>query len=49
MSDGIITRFTGMSKADWNNAMRNAEAEYKVKYEAEQTTTQEPAPTKVAV
>ena len=38
MSDGIITRFTGMSKADWNNAMRNAEAEYKVKYEAEQTT-----------
>jgi hypothetical protein len=48
MSDGIITRFTGMSKADWNNAMRNAEAEYKVKYEAEQTT-QEPAPTKVAV
>ena len=49
MSDGIITRFTGMSKADWNNAMRNAEAEYKVKYEAEQTTTQESAPTKVAV
>ena len=48
MSDGIITRFTGMSKADWNNAMRNAEAEYKVKYEAE-PTTQEPAPTKVAV
>ena len=48
MSDGIITRFTGMSKADWNNAMRNAEAEYKVKYEAEQTT-KEPAPTKVAV
>jgi hypothetical protein len=28
--------------------MRNAEAEYKVKYEAQQTT-QEPAPTKVAV
>ena len=40
MSDGIITRFTGLSKADWNNAMRNAEAEYKVKYEAE---TKEPA------
>jgi len=49
MSDGIITRFTGMSKADWNNAMRNAEAEYKAKYEAEQTSTQETAPTKVAV
>jgi len=39
MSDGIITRFTGLSKADWNNAMRNAEAEYKVKYEAETTET----------
>jgi hypothetical protein len=49
MSDGIITRFTGMSKADWNNAMRSAEAEYKAKYEADQVATQEPAPTKVAV
>ena len=39
MSDGIITRFTGLSKADWNNAMRNAEAEYKVKYEADTTET----------
>ena len=37
MSDGIITRFTGLSKADWNNAMRNAEAEYKAKYEADKT------------
>ena len=47
MSDGIITRFTGLSKADWNNAMRNAEAEYKAKYDAETT---EPATTeKVAV
>jgi len=41
MSDGIITRFTGLSKADWNNAMRNAEAEYKAKYEVE--TKEEPA------
>ena len=40
MSDGIITRFTGMSKADWNNAMRSAEAEYKAKYEADQGYTE---------
>ena len=39
MSDGIITRFTGLSKADWNNAMRNAEAQYKAKYEADKTET----------
>jgi len=37
MSDGIITRFTGLSKADWNNAMRSAEAEYKAKYESTKT------------
>ena len=47
MSDGIITRFTGLSKADWNNAMRNAEAEYKTKYEAE--TTEPATEQKVAV
>ena len=48
MSDGIITRFTGLSKADWNNSMRNAEAEYKKKYStdtAETTATEQ----KVAV
>ena len=39
LSDGLITRFTGMSKADWNNAMRSAEAEYNKKYEAETTET----------
>ncbi len=32
MADGIITRFTGMSKSDWNSMMNSAEAEYKVKY-----------------
>ena len=32
MSDGIITRFTGLSKADWNNAMKLAETEYNAKY-----------------
>ena len=47
MSDGIITRFTGLSKADWNNAMRNAEAEYKAKYEAD--TTEPATEQKVAV
>ena len=47
MSDGIITRFTGLSKADWNNSMRNAEAEYKAKYEAE--TTEPATEQKVAV
>ena len=39
MSDGIITRFTGLSKADWNGFMKNAEIEYKAKYS-------DPVPTK---
>ena len=29
LADGIITRFTGLSKADWNDYMNSAEAEYK--------------------
>ena len=29
LADGIITRFTGLSKTDWNNYMNSAEAEYK--------------------
>ena len=28
LADGIITRFTGLSKADWNNFMSTAEADY---------------------
>ena len=48
MSDGIITRFTGLSKADWNNAMNSAEAEYKVKY-SDTAPTQETPTEKVAV
>ena len=32
LSDGQITRFTGMSSADWRNFMSSAEAEYKTKY-----------------
>jgi hypothetical protein len=47
MSDGMITRFTGLSKADWNNAINSAEAEYKAKYSetvpAEETSTEKVA------
>ena len=52
MSDGIITRFTGLSKADWNDAMKNAETEYKAKYSETDTNTEtaeDPADSKVAV
>ena len=48
LSDGMITRFTGLSKADWNNAMKSAEAEYKAKYSEAETIT-EPTTEKVAV
>ena len=48
MSDGMITRFTGMSSADWRNFMGSAEAEYTKKY-SETTPAEESAPTKVAV
>ena len=47
-SDGIITRFTGLSKADWNSFMNSAEAEYKAKY-PETVPAQETATEKVAV
>jgi hypothetical protein len=50
MSDGIITRFTGLSKADWNNAMKLAETEYNTKYSEPATTpAEDPADSKVAV
>ena len=48
MSDGIITRFTGLSKADWNSFMNSAEAEYKAKY-SETAPAQETTTDKVAV
>ena len=32
MADGIITRFTGLSKSNWNEYMKGAESEYKNKY-----------------
>ena len=49
MSDGIITRFTGLSKADWNNAMKLAETEYNAKYsETAPAETPASAETKIA-
>ena len=45
LADGNITRFTGLSKADWNNAMNKAEANYK----EEITSVEETASEKVAV
>ena len=47
LSDGQITRFTGMSSADWRNFMSSAEAEYKTKYDAD--TTEPATEQKVAV
>ena len=48
MSDGMITRFTGLSKQDQTNMMRSADAEYSVKY-SETAPAQDTAPEKVAV
>ena len=48
MPDGNITRFTGLSKADWNNAMKLAETEYKAKY-SETAPAETPVDSKVAV
>ena len=39
MADGVITRFTGLSKADWNDAMKNAEVEYKKSLEKPKEAT----------
>jgi hypothetical protein len=47
LSDGLITRFTGLSKQNQSDMMRSAEAEYKTKYEAE--TTEPATESKVAV
>jgi hypothetical protein len=47
LSDGLITRFTGLSKQNQSDMMRSAEAEYKAKYEAE--TTEPATEQKVAV
>ena len=47
MSDGIITRFTGLSKADWNEFMEKAEIEYKAKI-SEPTPIKTEAESKIA-
>ena len=39
MADGIITRFTGLSKANWNEYMKNAEVEYKKSLEKPKEAT----------
>ena len=43
MADGIITRFTGMSSADWRNFMGSAQKEYEAKYSNEAKPTEVPA------
>jgi len=43
MADGIITRFTGMSSADWRNFMGSAQKEYDTKYSNETKPTEVPA------
>ena len=49
MADGIITRFTGLSKANWNEYMKNAEVEYKAKYsETEKSDAPVSAESKIA-
>lgn len=47
LADGNITRFTGLSKADWNNAMNKAEANYKEEITSD--VVEETASEKVAV
>ena len=49
MADGIVTRFTGLSKANWNEYMKNAEVEYKAKYsETEKSDAPVSAESKIA-
>jgi hypothetical protein len=48
MADGIITRFTGMSSADWRNFMSSAEKEYKAKFEEKSPEAPASAESKIA-
>ena len=48
MADGVITRFTGLSKADWNDAMKSAEIEYKAKYSEKPAETPASTESKIA-
>ena len=45
LADGTITRFTGLSKADWNSYMNTAESQYQ---EDITTSVEETAKTQVA-
>ena len=48
MADGIITRFTGLSKANWNECMKNAETEYDNKYSEKPEVASASAESKIA-
>ena len=48
MSDGIITRFTGMSYADWRNFMSSAEKEYQAIESKESTEAPASVESKIA-
>ncbi len=48
LNDGIITRFTGLSKTDWNNYMNSAEAEYKTQIEKAPASSEKVAQNQVA-
>ena len=47
LADGNITRFTGLSKADWNNYMSQAESLYQESLKSVPAST--PAAAKVAI
>jgi hypothetical protein len=49
LADGNITRFTGLSKANWNDYMSKAEAEYKNNSELPIGTAGETAKEKIAI
>ena len=48
MADGIITRFTGMSSADWRNFMSSAEKEYQAIESKESTEAPASVESKIA-
>ena len=48
MADGIITRFTGMSSADWRNFMSSAEKEYQAIESKESTEATASVESKIA-
>ncbi len=49
LADGNITRFTGLSKANWNQYMSKAEAEYKANHSEPSTGAEAPVEEKVAI